>query len=130
MQRLELLDPEHVEVAHVVPDRPSVRHAPLPSIRAGGWGLAYAASSCSTRCLSASACGRAATVKNVLKRSSTCESPRSAGTAAGTVAGVAQGQPDLGLLDELRELFDRLACAAAVRRGTAGTRGTHGTHRS
>jgi hypothetical protein len=34
----------------------------------------HAASSCSTRFLSASACGRAATVKNVLKRSSTCAS--------------------------------------------------------
>ncbi len=37
----------------------------------------HAASSCSTRFLSASAWGRAATVKNVLKRSSTCASTQS-----------------------------------------------------
>ena len=64
-----------------------LRSAPIPASTAAmhcgtrhgpsGTAGAHAASSCSARFLSASACSRAVTVKNVLKRSSTCVSTQS-----------------------------------------------------
>ena len=145
------------------------RHGP------SGTAGAHAASSCSARFLSASACSRAVTVKNVLKRSSTCVSTQStngrrrprasaareqstpstptpltcscarppappgsrvlrvprpplrASASArqrrpgaeyrheygrvGLLSAYSVGAAHLGLLDELREILDRLACS-------------------
>ncbi len=93
---------------------------------------AHAASSCSTRFLSASPCSRATTLKNVLKRSSTCASTQSTNglppaSAAREQSTASPGGREylwaarggvgpmrmlhLGLLDELREVLDRLACS-------------------